>query len=238
MAAGQHRPATNPLILRGSARDGHFARLRGHRARMVGRGTGRFMDLVQRAEIPTPVAVIASRHCPRRRWGWSRLLAPSLGSGIPPALGPPPPAPPANWASGPVPTILRRSGRGIWPHAWCRCPRAACACASIFPRRLLRRCLLPHRGKQIAEGDAEFGRLLLHFRPQRRPGIVELVPLLGLGGSDQRCKLLHRHAIEINGRGVGVFGHRQAPPSRPRLSYAIRLIGSATWRIPVVGGGR
>ena len=32
MAAGQHRPAANPLILRGSARVGRFARLRGHRA--------------------------------------------------------------------------------------------------------------------------------------------------------------------------------------------------------------
>ena len=32
MAAGQHRPAANPLILRGSVRVGRFARLRGHRA--------------------------------------------------------------------------------------------------------------------------------------------------------------------------------------------------------------
>jgi hypothetical protein len=32
MAAGQHRPAANPLIPPGSARVGHFARLRGHRA--------------------------------------------------------------------------------------------------------------------------------------------------------------------------------------------------------------
>jgi hypothetical protein len=32
IAAGQHRPAATPLILRCSARVGHFARLRGYRA--------------------------------------------------------------------------------------------------------------------------------------------------------------------------------------------------------------
>ena len=32
MAAGQRRPAASPLILRNSARFGHFAHLRGHRA--------------------------------------------------------------------------------------------------------------------------------------------------------------------------------------------------------------
>ena len=36
MAAGQHRRADNPLTLRGSARGGHFARLRGHRGQQDG----------------------------------------------------------------------------------------------------------------------------------------------------------------------------------------------------------
>ena len=34
MTAGQHRPETNPLIPRGSARAGQIAQLRGHRAKL------------------------------------------------------------------------------------------------------------------------------------------------------------------------------------------------------------
>ena len=61
MAAGQHRPAANPLILRGSVRVGRFARLRGHRAWLAAAGIteGPVFRRVTRHGVVLPEALAA-----------------------------------------------------------------------------------------------------------------------------------------------------------------------------------
>ena len=73
MAAGQHRPAANPLILRGSVRVGRFARLRGHRAYEevlpTIRKTGGYM-MSRPGETPAEVmarAVLMAQHTLARK---------------------------------------------------------------------------------------------------------------------------------------------------------------------------
>ncbi len=63
MAAGQHRTAANPLVLRDSGTNGHFAQLRGHGAYLTGLRGVTVFDWPDEREPDLRAFVIAGIRC-------------------------------------------------------------------------------------------------------------------------------------------------------------------------------